>query len=216
MINQFDTIIKKDVIDGLSDWVWPAKDSGLWYGPELNWPLIKSYILEHSKGFRTVVQAGGAAGMYPRLMSQMFENVYTFEPDAYNFYCLAQNCPDTKIKKFNCALGNYHGYATFNPPSEDNRGTGSTTFSSSSAINVPVLKIDDFAFETLDLIYLDIEGSELEVLRGAVETIEKHKPLIACEHGRSDILLLLQAFQYEQIGTAHSDTFYKVKDGTVS
>ena len=36
-------------------------------------------------------------------------------------------------------------------------------------------------FEDLDLIWLDIEGSELRALIGAEETIKKHKPVVVIE-----------------------------------
>lgn len=45
------------------------------------------------------------------------------------------------------------------------------------------ISIDDFvkenSIEKIDFIKLDIEGAELETLRGAMETIKKHKPNIA-------------------------------------
>lgn len=217
----YKTIVKDAEIDGLKNWVWPATDQGLWEGPKDNWTEIRRCIEAHSPGFNTVIQAGGGAGMYPRLMAQMFANVYTFEPDGYNFHCLVQNCPEDRIKKFNCALGERHRNIVFSPPAESNRGTGVTTSPANDSKqdwqgNVPVLKVDDFIFEKVDLIYLDIEGAEQAALGGAINTIITHRPLIACENGHNGILQILERFDYIAVDRAHSDTFYKVKDGTVS
>ena len=37
--------------------------------------------------------------------------------------------------------------------------------------------------EGISLIKIDVEGGEMNVLKGAVETIKKHKPLVVFEHG---------------------------------
>lgn len=48
-------------------------------------------------------------------------------------------------------------------------------------IEAPVLRIDDFETDGLGLVYLDIEGFELNALMGATETIRKYRPVIALE-----------------------------------
>jgi hypothetical protein len=42
--------------------------------------------------------------------------------------------------------------------------------------------IDDLNLERCDLIHLDIEGFELHALKGAVNTIQTCRPIIALEH----------------------------------
>ena len=41
---------------------------------------------------KLIIQAGGNAGLYPKLYSTMFEKVITFEPDHRWFVCLINNC----------------------------------------------------------------------------------------------------------------------------
>lgn len=210
----YQTKIIELAVDGVSDWVWPRNDKGLWLGPSQEWPRHKERILEHCTSFGTVVQAGGACGMYPKLLSKMFKKVYTFEPDHYNFYCLAQNCIEDNIYKFNCALGDRHGNITFNYPSEENRGVGTTNFDGIKDEepwigNIPLLRVDDFVFENLGLIYLDIEGSERHALNGALNTIEKFKPLIICENGHAGIIDIIAKFGYKDVCREGADTFFK-------
>ena len=211
----FDTVIKKQELDGVSEWVWPKEDQGLWYGPSLEWPPTKEMILKHCTSFSTAVQAGGACGMYPRLMSKIFHKVFTFEPDPYNFYCLSQNCPDTYTYKFNCVLGDRHRNISYDHPQDTNRGTGSISSihaakkNNDVVGNVPMLRIDDFVYEKLDLIQLDVEGSEFYVLLGARNSIKKHLPLIILETVSSEISDFLKDEGYEHMGKAGIDTVFK-------
>jgi FkbM family methyltransferase len=210
----YETKIVETKIDGVGDWVWPQHDTGLWLGPHDEWYNIKPIILEHCKTFDTVIQAGGACGMYPRLLSQIFTNVLTFEPDAYNFYCLSQNCQSERIKKFNAALGNKHRKITFYPPHETNRGMGtvSAMINTENDITVGdthVLMVDDFVFESVGLIYFDIESSEITALKGSINTILKHKPLIICENGTNEIVEYLKFSGYEPIAKSAADTVFK-------
>lgn len=49
---------------------------------------------------------------------------------------------------------------------------------------VPIFKIDDLPIPQLDLIKIDVEGMELDVLKGADKTLAKHRPVIYAENDR--------------------------------
>lgn len=59
-------------------------------------------------------------------------------------------------------------------------------FASWREISVPVDTLDRILerkkIHKVDLIKIDTEGAELFVLRGALETIKKHRPTVICEH----------------------------------
>ena len=210
----YQTIIRTDNLDGVSEWVWPVEDTGLWAGPANEWAPIKEIVKQNCKTMHTVVQAGGACGMYPKLYAKMFTRVLTFEPDPYNFYCLAQNCTESTILKFNAVLGNRHRNITFYQPDVTNRGTGTcakhaTDTHDDTSGNVPMLRIDDFVYEKLDLIHLDVEGSEMYVLYGARNSIRIHHPLIILETVNGGIIDLLTEEGYKEIGQAGPDKIFK-------
>jgi hypothetical protein len=51
---------------------------------------------------------------------------------------------------------------------------------------VPMVSLDSLKLERLDLVKLDVEGMELDVLRGARATMEKHRPVMCIEVLKSD------------------------------
>lgn len=206
--------VRHDKIDEIISWYWLKKDHGAWDGPSNDWITShsKNYFTNVKK-FNVVVQAGGCLGMYPRLLSDIFDKVYTFEPDPLNFYCLTLNCQSSKIVKFNCALGASNKMVSLKRHHEDN--VGMHCIMNSSHEGIPVLKIDDLALEECDLICLDVEAYETDVILGAMETIGRFKPVIVCENGNDSILNLLSMFDYEIQGRSVADMIYVPKENKI-
>ena len=50
-------------------------------------------------------------------------------------------------------------------------------------LTVQMTRLDDYGFENIDLIKIDVEGAEMHVLNGAKETIRKSKPVVLFEFG---------------------------------
>jgi len=98
-----------------------------------------------------------------------------------------------------------------------------------------MLMLDQLELDACGLIQLDVEFYELNVLRGALKTIEKFKPVITCELGRlswfdehdlsglqhnsdlmqddnleADILALLAPYGYKKVGQSCADAIFKV------
>lgn len=210
--------MRNDTVDGVGPWVWARTDVHAWIGPKMDWESghkekILLYVPDNSR--RVVVQAGGNMGMYPRLLSDMFENVYTFEPDPVNFHCLVANCQRDNIVKINAALGYKHGLVKVSTEPFDDWETnyGVRTVVESFYANVPVFKIDDLALSYCDLIMLDVEGHELIALKGAIETIEKLHPVIFAEHhpGGPDLVSFLKSFGYDLVDRSFHDLIFVCK-----
>ena len=137
--------------------------------------------LSHVKKHRVCVQAGGACGIWPLRYSQLFDEVYTFEPQPDNYKCLKFNINGSQnIRHFNAPLSNGHGkYTIHNDESErENCGAG---YVIPDENGLRSMRIDDLDLPYCDLIQLDVEGHELEALQGGAETIGRHKPVIVLE-----------------------------------
>lgn len=129
------------------------------------------------------MQAGGNVGVFPRRLAEVFERVYTFEPDAALFAALCANAPAVNIVKLQAALGWDRGTVGLACRRRDGSlkpaHPGMTFVEGAGA--VPVLRVDDLGLEVCDLLYLDIEGREFAALRGAEETIRRCRPVLALE-----------------------------------
>ena len=187
-------------------WLWPATDVG---AAAVLFSSVEDLTLvyPHVKKFDVVVQAGGNCGIWPKTMGEKFRVVYTFEPDPMNFRCLCANAPAANIFKFNASLGEEHR-TTGLKLRPDNIGSHLIEGSG----DIPMLRIDDLALTACDLIYLDIEGYEMNALKGGLETMRRFKPTIVAEDlgvggsVRGEVVSwLVSEMGYTVAGKAHKD-----------
>lgn len=200
-------------VEGVKGWWWPKADDGAWDGPLQDWYYLKN-ALQYVKEKKVVVQAGGNCGLYPRLLSDIFERVYTFEPDLYNFHFLTRNCQKENIIKINAALGDTNKLVDSVRAKQDfgNPNCGALTVNTNNKL-VPVFTIDQLALDRCDYIQLDCEGYEPNVIIGAMETIIQFKPVITLETFRIEIEELLFPLGYKEIAGSfgHIDRCFAVE-----
>lgn len=148
--------------------------------------------------------------MYPRLLSRMFEQVYTFEPDPLNFQCLTMNCDKDNIIKMQAALGPTKSACFMNRLSMANVGMHQVTEHPNAII--PVIKCSDVVERNdVDLIMLDMEGYEDKAIYGLVNIIIKSEPLIMVERASQHMAKLLNDIAgYKSIGMSSMDEVFIV------
>jgi FkbM family methyltransferase len=198
-------------------WWWPKYDQACF--PYLKREhYVPADTAKFCKNHNVIVQAGGNAGMYVKMYQEIFETVYTFEPDPLNFYCLTKNTGNNVIK-FQACLGNERklvnlSYDRHKSVKRSNAGG----FWISGSGNFPILRIDDLGLEQCDLIHLDIEGFEGEAIVGGLETIKKFNPTISVElrgHGEQfgwpddKIIQLLNDLGYKEVSQISHDRIYR-------
>jgi FkbM family methyltransferase len=192
---------------------WPSKD--LHARPSVLGSVedLQQYI-EMCPTKRVAVQAGGNVGIWPKELSKHFERVHTFEPDPLNYECLRRNVSEPNVTAHPTALGATAGTATI---SVDDSNCGASHILPEAG-TVTVVTVDEMNLDACDLIQLDVEGYELQALKGAEQTIRKHSPLIVLElknlgrrYGNSDEETQgwLQRLGYEPIGVAHRDVIFR-------
>ena len=190
-------------------YVFPASDTEC--GPAVLSTLkdLEAYY-PFVRNFNVAVQAGGNVGIWPAKMAEKFENVYTFEPDPDNFACLAHNAMLPNVHKFQAALGdNHQGVKLWTNPNNVGAhyvdGTGP----------IRTLTIDDLNLPMLDFVMLDVEGYELNALKGGNLTIQMFRPTIVIEekgHGKrynsEDTVEYLKALGYRHVHSVHRDMVF--------
>ena len=126
---------------------------------------------------RVCVEAGGNWGLWPLRLADMFETVYTFEPDHACFTALVNNCRHKpNVVCIQAALGQCHGLVDLE---RDIDTTGNQHIKEGGIY--PTLTIDALGLPICDLIYLDVEGCEFDALWGAWATILRCKPIVVFE-----------------------------------
>jgi len=135
-------------------------------------------------GNEIILDIGANVGYYTLQLSRILENkgkiiAIEAEPDSCNI--LKKNCQLNNLKNVvihNCAITSKTGKVT-RFKSETHSGKNSLFLSDVSdnkkTINIPAFSLDDLIgqkFSSIDWIKIDVEGSELEVLRGGPKTLE--------------------------------------------
>jgi FkbM family methyltransferase len=162
------------MIDG---WYIPADDKRC-FGAVMVEAGSISHVVSKCKQQRTCLQAGGNIGIFPAALSRKFQTVYTFELDPDNFAALRMNLNHIdNIVYRNAALTDFHGSVGVDRIKPNNIGAHQVKADG----DIPTVMIDDLGLEDLDLLWLDIEGSEHQALLGATKTIHACSPVIVLE-----------------------------------
>ena len=190
-----------------NNWWWIKEDLNAWDGPSKNWEQshhIKYYsYLRPEKN--VVVTAGANHGIHCRFYAQTFKHVYAFEPNPYSFHCLSMNCPYDNVYKMNCALGSRCEMVDLSGKLDKQSGLVKIK----PGGFVPCITIDVLNLSACDLIQLDVEGYESKILRGALKTIEKYRPVVIAENGRrGDVRDFMEKMNYECKEQSVSDTIW--------
>ncbi len=149
---------------------------------------IKSVYGSRIKG-NTVLDIGANIGNHSVYFAKKIEaaRVYSFEPIRENYENLRRNIDinnlGDKVYLRKVALGEKRSGGARISYSENN--VGGTRINSSvqdEGAEFEIVPLDELEFEgNIALIKIDVEGFEFKVLRGAIETIKKHHPIIMCE-----------------------------------
>lgn len=129
--------------------------------------LVKflEYCKSQNKKFRTVVDVGAWCGTWAKALEPFAKKVIAFEPDRIHFECLQKNCT------INCDCRNEAvGSANKNVSLTEDDFTQAKRVDSDG--NIRMVTLDSFGYENIDMIKIDVEGYEMEVLKGAEKTLQ--------------------------------------------
>ena len=141
-----------------------------------------------------LVEAGANIGAHTLALSQIAGptgRVIAFEPQRVIFQTLCANVALNSLLNVDCrwqAVGATAGtllVPALDYEKENNFG-GLGLGDHQRGASVPVTTIDSLKLERCDFIKADVEGMELDVLRGAADTIRRFRPLLYLENDRRE------------------------------
>jgi len=144
--------------------------------------LYVSKLLQNKRRFLDI---GANMGIYSFHFNSIFKNTNAFEPLAEITYRL-EALRSESLSIHNVALSNKKGKIEFYTPYLN--GELMPTLASLEKRDenceeriVDVDTVDNYGFDDVDLIKIDVEGHEQFVIMGAVETIKRTKPILIVE-----------------------------------
>lgn len=175
-------------------------------------PRVVDVALPFLINRRTVIQAGGHVGVWPQRLSKVFDYVVSFEPQLFSWQVCSEACRQRQnTLVINGALGSTIGVSKVSGEPLSGSACMSTTHGQDTAVyTVDALPV--FIRHSVDAMFLDVQGCELDVLKGALETIEKQKPLLVLEDeqrwSQNDLFSLLPT-GYSIVGRHAMDIILK-------
>lgn len=163
-----------------------------------SWSPFEEYfhpLVKPSQG-DTIIDGGAWTGDTAEVFSRTLNgncHIYSFEPDEESYHKLTENVASRHLSAsvFPVKSGLWSQATTLKfESSRDN--SMQHQVSEDGDCQIEVTSIDKFSSENglkIDLIKMDIEGSEVEALNGARETIYKFRPLLQiCSYHKFDDL----------------------------
>ncbi len=124
---------------------------------------------------------GGTAWLFARRASR----VEAFEPNPANLELL-RRLDGRRIRVHGVALSDGTGRASFSVDQADDgelhqSGSLVAKFHGGRTFEVEVRRLDDYGFADVGFVKIDVEGAEMQVLRGARETLARCRPSLVVE-----------------------------------
>jgi FkbM family methyltransferase len=139
----------------------------------------------------TALDIGAHVGTVSIYLARRFERVIALEAIPETFDLLERNTAAlSNVDAFNIAAGSEDGeiYFTHYPRhGQLSHVAGTTELPKTRRIGpIPARRIDSLGIHDVSFIKIDVEGYELPVLEGAVETLKRDRPLVLVEQGGNE------------------------------
>jgi FkbM family methyltransferase len=178
---------------------------------------LTEWLKRHNYVRDSCIDIGANIGNHSLHFADFYEQVYAFEPYPKTYKLLEINAQLVRnLKTFNLGLSCSRASVCFdvNPR---NFGGSSIQMDNSNINSVGdrvVIEVDrldsipEIKSVKIGLVKIDVEGHELQVLEGALQTIAKNRPVILFEqhpkdflNGTSNVIQILKTLGYETFAT---------------
>jgi len=216
-------------------------ENGTWEIDEIN--FLKELLLQHKNIYGDGVVAldcGANLGVHTLEFSKLMKNwgeVHSFEPQKRVYNALSKTLSlnkTTNVYSYNLALGkeeafievpklDYTKKLNFGGLELNQHGgvpkIDDQSFEKLATYKVKLRTIDSFNFKRVDLVKIDVEGMELDVLRGGKKMLLNLKPIIFYEVSKSNEIELkkyLELNNYKIIKRINNNSVAIFKDSEIT
>ena len=163
--NHFERLIAKRIKNG---------------GPPQYQDDVRTEAYKYVTDYNLCIDVGANVGLWAKPLTEKFKKVIAFEPIDHVYKCLELNVKNLPVEINRFALSSTNGFIDMVYDSE-NTGQSHVDMNTLGAGTIELKRMDDLDLPKFGLLKIDCERHELEVLKGATETILKYKPIIVCE-----------------------------------
>ena len=184
------------------------------------------FTMEQIYKRNTALDIGAHVGIWSKRLASEFSDVVSFEPIPQHIECWIRNVKNDNVVLNKVAISDkigtatmkyinyFTGLSTLHYNAEDidyqfkiltkkyfnkfKRLTKEKILQKPEDVIVETKTIDSYNFHNVDFIKMDVEGHELEALKGAENTIRKYMPPIYIEISNKDAYIFLTELGYRQ------------------
>ena len=191
----------------------------------------RNRALSHISNWENAIDIGANIGLWSKDLTSFFSKTYCFEPNTNCLECLSKNINTSKAEIHIFALGSKSSDGFIYCP--DSTG-GSSLINKTKFLGhdnagkeiwdkfditvarqkVKIKTLDSFKLENINFIKIDVQNYELEVLRGAIETLKNNNPIVCIEEYKENLedsveITLLQSLNYSVIDRIGKEVILK-------
>lgn len=140
---------------------------------------------------KTILDVGANNGNFAIDFAHLVGNtgcVHSFEPQRIIYYQLCTNVFINGLDNVYChneAIGNVDDFVMIEKPnyfeSVNMVNFGGAEIVKENGDLIPIKRLDSYDFKDVVFIKIDVQGYELNVIKGAINTIDKHRPYLFVE-----------------------------------
>ena len=198
-------------------------------------PVFSDLIFSFSKNSENIMDIGANIGWYSLNFNShaMVKTVHAFEPIPKTYNYLLKHIELNNAKKIvpnNFALSDSNGEVEFLWHDEELGASSMVNIrelNNTKKVKCHTMKLDDYVEQkkiNVDFLKIDVEGSELLVLKGAINVLKDSQPIIFCEmlrlHAKkfnfhpNETILLLDNYGYKCFARNENNKFEEIKEMT--
>jgi len=213
MSTKYFILTKEHTIDNEKDQVIFINRPTTYILPQVNMEyyakngLFENQLIEWTKQLitkdKTIIDIGAHTGTYAISLAELCDKVYCFEPQKMTYYALCGSVALSNIQNITCfqmGLGSEDQVGKKKLKIVSNDGGGSSIHATQDILReeeIEINTLDSYNFDNIGFIKMDVEENELDVLKGATETIiRSNYPKILFESNPVDKIRRIELFNY--------------------